>query len=326
MDYNIKLEEFEFAYNKIKKFYKETPLLLFKDNIFLKKESLQFTGSFKWSGVLYSVMKTFDEIVIHKTSPFYLVTQSTGNHGIAVIASVTLMIEYYNKLYPEYKYIFENISPCIFANKNIKINKLKKMKEYLKKFKFNDNGFIDNSFANYKQSLIARTEFLKKKNGKYLEHGGKDIMMGYGAIAFSIDKQLQKNKSISFFSAVGAGGPIGIGLCLSLLRKTEINICQTNGFDAFIKSLYDKNNNIIENKEKSIPDVSDGIAVDKPEIFSLEIAKKIVKNGIIVDIEKVKNLVKITKLGGSSCIALEGINIYKPNTDVIIILDCEGNE
>ena len=151
-------------------------------------------------------------------------------------------------------------------------------------------------------------------------------MMGYGAIAFSIDKQLQKNKSISFFSAVGAGGPIGIGLCLSLLRKTEINICQTKGFDAFIKSLYDKNNNIIENKETNIPDVSDGIAVDKPERFSLEIAKKIVNNGIIVDIEKVKNLVKITGLGGSSCIALEGINIYKPNTDIIIILDCEGNE
>ena len=69
MDYNIKLEEFEYAYKKIKNFYKDTPLVLFKNNIFLKKESLQFTGSFKWSGVLYSVMNTFDEIVIHKTSP-----------------------------------------------------------------------------------------------------------------------------------------------------------------------------------------------------------------------------------------------------------------
>ena len=44
------------------------------------------------------LMKTFDKIVIHKTYPFYLVTQSTGNHGIAVIAAVTLMIEYYSKL------------------------------------------------------------------------------------------------------------------------------------------------------------------------------------------------------------------------------------
>ena len=52
------------------------------------------------------------------------------------------------------------------------------------------------------------------------EHGGNMIviMTGYGAIAFSIHDQLPKNKSISLYVAVGAGGPIGIGLCLSLLR------------------------------------------------------------------------------------------------------------
>lgn len=121
MNNSITLQEFELAYQKIKPFYKETPLISFKNNIFLKQESLQVTGSFKWSGVLYSVMKTFDEILIHKTSPYFLVTQSTGNHGIAVIASVTLMIEHYSKLYPRYKDIWENVTPCIFANQYIKM-------------------------------------------------------------------------------------------------------------------------------------------------------------------------------------------------------------
>ena len=325
MNNSITLQEFELAYQKIKPFYKETPLISFKNNIFLKQESLQVTGSFKWSGVLYSVMKTFDEILIHKTSPYFLVTQSTGNHGIAVIASVTLMIEHYSKLYPRYRHIWKNVTPCIFANQHIKMQKLEKMKSYLQKFKYNERTFVDNSFKNYAHSLIARTEFLKKNKGKYMEHGGKDIMTGYGAIAFSIDEKLPKDKSIGFYSAVGAGGPIGIGLCLSLLRKTKIVISQTEDFVAFIQSLNKSNNDIIENTTEIVPDISDGIAVDKPEIYALQVGKKIIDKAVVVNNNDVIQIQKKTKLGGSSCIALSAIDKYCVDTDYIVVLDCEGN-
>ena len=325
MNNSITLQEFELAYQKIKPFYKETPLILFKDNIFLKQESLQVTGSFKWSGVLYSVMKAFDEILIHQTAPFYLVTQSTGNHGIAVIASVNLMIKHYSKIYPEYRHIWENISPGIFANKHIKPKKLIKMKKYLQQFKFNNRAFVDNSFRNYSHSLIARTEFLKKNKGKYMQHGGKDIMTGYGAIAFSIDRQLPKGKSVSFYSAVGAGGPIGIGLCLSLLRKTKVIISQNEGFDAFIQSLNSSNNIIFENTTDIIPDISDGIAVDKPEIFALQVGKKIIDKAIVVKNKDIIQLQKEIGLGGSSCIALSAVKQCSADTDYIVVLDCEGN-
>jgi threonine dehydratase len=321
----ISLTDFEKAYQKIKQFVNDTPIIKFKQNIFLKQESKQVTGSFKWSGVLYSVMKTFDEILIHKTSPYFLVTQSTGNHGIAVIASVTLMVEHYSKLYPRYRHIWKNVTPCIFANQHIKMQKLEKMKSYLQKFKYNERAFIDNSFKNYTYSLIARTEFLKKNKGKYMEHGGKDIMTGYGAIAFSIDKKLPKDKSIAFYSAVGAGGPIGIGLCLSLLRKTKIIISQTEGFDAFIQSLKNKDDEIVENTEEKVPDISDGIAVDKPEIYALQIGKKIIDKAVVVNNNEVIHKQKKVKLGGSSCIALTALDKYYADTDYIVVLDCEGN-
>lgn len=320
---NITLEEFKVAYSRIKPLMKETKLENFKDNIYLKRESNQVSGSFKWSGVLYAVIKIFDKILKEKIINCYLVTQSTGNHGIATLKAINLMINNYSKKYPNEKDIFNSITPIIFTNKWIRENKLNKMKIELSKYK-NNKGKIYKKFNNYEESLLAREDFLKKNNAYYVAHGGKDILTGYGAIAFEIDKQIPINKKISFYAAIGAGGPIGIGLCLSYLRDTKINIVQTKGFDAFIRSL---NNNRIEYNDKNIKKilVSDGIAVDKPEIFSLEIAKKIVNKKIIVEEEEVFNL-KEYKLGDSSKIALFGL-LSNPsdNADYKIILDCEGN-
>ena len=233
------------------------------------------------------------------------------------------MINYFSEKYPNEQNLFSNITPIIFTNKWIKENKLNKMKVELSQYK-NNNGKIFGSFNNYEESLKAREEFIKKHNAFYVAHGGKDILTGYGAIAFEIDKQIPKNKKISFYAAIGAGGPIGIGLCLSYLRDVKINIVQTKGFDAFIRSL---NNNTIEYNDRNINKilVSDGIAVDKPELFSLEIAKKLVNEKIVVREEDVYNF-KDNNLGNSSKIALFGLlSNISDNADYKIILDCEGN-
>jgi threonine dehydratase len=323
MDSIINIKDFQIAYTKIKPFIKKTKLIYYKNNIYLKQESKQYSGSFKWSGVLYAIINIFDKLLIHKTKPYYIVTQSTGNHGIATLKAINLMITYYKKKYSNESDIFDNIIPCIFTNKLIKIKKLNKMITELNKFN-NKKGFIKQSFSNYKESLEARTEFLKTHNGIYVEHGGRDIILGYGAIAFEIDKQIPKNKTITFFTTIGAGGPIGIGLCLSYLRKINFYIVQPIGFDAFVRSLESGNLEVNKNNNKII--ISDGIAVDKPEEYALNIAKKIVTKGIKVNIEEVIDLVNKTKLGNSSCIALSGINKIKSiNSDYIVVLDCEGN-
>jgi threonine dehydratase len=327
----IYLSEFKKAYEVLKLYVNNTDLVKLKNNIFLKKESMQKTNSFKWSGVLYSVIIEFDKILKSNTKDdkkyksFYLVTQSTGNHGIAVIYTIIFLIEKYIELYPEYTKLWLNIIPVIFTNKTIKSNKLNKMQEAINiyKKKFKNNGFIDSSYPNYKYSLIARTEFLKKNNGIYLQHGGKNIMTGYGSIAFQIDNQLPKNKSVALYTAIGAGGPLGIGLCLSKLRDTEIIICQTENFDAFIRSLESKE--LKENKENNETSISDGIAVDKPEEYAFQLGQNIINKSIRVKTENVIELQKKYNLGGSSCIALESLNIYKSNKDYIVILDCEGN-
>ena len=147
-------------------------------------------------------------------------------------------------------------------------------------------------------------------------------MTGYGAIAFHLDEILPKN-TLNFYCAVGAGGPIGIGLCLKYLRETNFNIVQTKGFDSFIKSL--KNNKIIINPEPENILVSDGIAVDKPEEFALNIGKEIVDNMIVVEEEEVNELKKNIHMV-ISLISILGCNKSYSNGRINIILDCEGND
>ena len=325
MNTNITFNEFKIAYERIKPFIRETNLENLKDNIYLKKESEQFSGSFKWSGVLYAIMKIFDKILNINDKNYYIITQSTGNHGIATLKAINLMIKHYSDKFPDKKEIFESIEPIIFTNVFIKKNKLDKMFIELNKFK-SKKGKILYEFKNYEESLLAREEFLRNNKGFYVAHGGKDIMTGYGAIAFALNKKIPKNKTISFYAAIGAGGPIGIGLCLKYLRNVEFNIVQTKGFDAFIRSLE---SNKIEYNDNSITKilVSDGIAVDKPELFSLEIAKRIVDNKIVVEESDVKNKLKEYNLGDSSKIALLGLlNNKSDNSDFRVILDCEGNK
>ena len=320
---NIKLEEYKLAYEKIKPYIKNTELENYKNNIFLKKEANQISGSFKWSGVLHSIIVIFDNLLIHKKTPFYIVTQSTGNHGIATLKAINMMIEIYKKKYPKFKYLFDNVIAGIFTNKLISENKLNKMNVQLNKFK-NKKNFIKKDFKNYEESLKARIDFLKKNDGVYVEHGGKNILLGYGALAFQINNQIEKNKSVSFVTTVGAGGPVGIALCLSYLRNINFYIAQPETYDSFIRSInsdkvqYNKNNKII---------VSDGIAVDKPEIFALNIAKRIVSKCLTVKVKDVLEVKKKTNLGNSSCIALSGVNLIDSlKTDYVIVLDCEGNK
>ena len=114
----IYLSEFKKAYEVLKLYVNNTDLVKLKNNIFLKKETMQKTNSFKWSGVLYSVIIEFDKILKSNTKDnkkyksFYLVTQSTGNHGIAVIYTIIFLIEKYIELYPEYTKLWLNIIPA----------------------------------------------------------------------------------------------------------------------------------------------------------------------------------------------------------------------
>jgi threonine dehydratase len=293
----------------------------------LKKESEQVTGSFKWRGVLFSVLNTFENLKnenINIKEPYYMVTQSTGNHGIAVIRAIHVVKKYYSEKYPEQKEKWSIIYPGIFTNKIIKQIKLDKMNNELSLYEKNHKGFVDSISNNYTEALKKRIIFLLHNQGIYMSHGGKDIMTGYGSLAYEIMTQIPPNKSFTMISAIGAGGPIGFAAYFAHFENCELIISQTNKFNAFVRSL--ESGRIEYNDCEQLPGLSEGIAVDKPEQYAFEIAQQLKVKAISVDEKDVEAIHNQIKLGGSSCIAFTVLKEIDITSDMIIILDCEGNK
>ena len=320
----MNLTTFSKVYNKILPDIIQTPLERYKDNIYLKRESLQKTNSFKWNGVLNEMYTIFDEIVNTNSlvNTYYITTQSTGNHAIATTQSYYFLRDKYSKLHPQHNW--NNLRLKIFTNQDVQQKKIHKIEEILRINGENPDNTIESSFNNYEEALQARERLLSTYNGKYVSHGGKNILYGHGVIAHEILKEIPEHKSVSFYATVGAGGTVGIGKCMKLLRNNvTFNLVQTKEFSSFIQSV--RANKIVKNDLSQDVEVSEGIAVDQPEEFALEIAKECVDNFIIVDTDKVIFLTSKTGLGNSTCISLSGI-LENENSDVIVVLDCEGNK
>ena len=319
----ISLSEFNSAIQTIRPFVLRTELDNYRDNIFLKRESLQVTGSFKWRGVLYSVMNSFEElkdIEIDENNQYYIVTQSTGNHGIAVIHAVQEMKKHYCEKYPTDEKKWKNINAYVFSNVHIAQSKINKINQLLEK---DNKCMFDCDSKNYSEALKKREHFLQNHRGKYISHGGKDIMTGYGSLAEEIITQLPSDKNVTMIAAIGAGGPIGIAAYFNYFKNFQLIVSQTENFNAFVRSLQTKK--IESNYCNHSPGLSDGIAVDKPEDYALNTAIKLNIQGVSVKYKDVKDLQKSTGLGGSTCIALAGLEKISTHSDIIIVLDCEGN-
>jgi len=322
---NIALEEFQDAITNLAPFIKSTPMDHFKDNIYLKRESQQTTGSFKWRGVLYCVMNAFKELekqIINEEKPYYLVTQSTGNHGIALIHGIKVMKEHYCKLRPHEKK-WKQIYPCVFGNIHIQSSKFEKMQKEIMNYGKEHHCLFDCSSRNYAEALEKREYFLRTCQGKYMSHGGKDIMTGYGSLAQEVLNQIPEEKTITMVCAIGAGGPIGLAAYFQYFPRCKLVVAQSNEFDAFVRSI--ESGEIEYNNAICAPGLSDGIAVDKPEEHALHLAKQLGVQGISVNSSYVKEIHKRTKLGGSSCISLASLKKFQIETDIVVILDCEGN-
>ena len=348
----ISLDRFSNANEIIKNEVIETPLFKLNNiseeinkNVYIKDESKQLTNSFKMRGVYYII---FNELQNIKEENAYMITQSTGNHGIAFLFSLyQLMKKNINNK------IITSIIPIIFTSKDIQNVKLNLMKFYLDKIRELKNdksyGEIKSSYNSYEDALNSRTEFVKKNNAIYIAHGSKDTIIGHGTMGLEIKNQLDKlgfnsKSKITFLAACGAGGPLGIGICLKKIYKdANFVIVQTDDQDALISSL--KQDKLIKNKEinKSLPfNFADGIGVDTPELEALELCKNYADYGICVShkecfLEAKKLNLDIKESnnedifsGGTSVAVylalkkLQNENFIK-NSDIIVMLSCEGN-
>jgi threonine dehydratase len=301
--------------------------------IYVKRESHQYGGSFKMRGVGYTVYTAFEEIrdmiptLTTPSTPFFLVTQSTGNHGIAVLAATIKCLQYFPGM--------DFVEPVVFASKNIQPEKLDKMNHLLCAYRIlvgrPSAGKVLVEYDNYKDALRAREEFLETHRGKYMSHGGKDIMAGHASIGYEIHDQLlakgiDASSKVTFYAAFGAGGPIGIGHSLQSVRPpTDLVAVQVAGLDAFVRSLI--SNNVSDNSlcdlDETTTTIAEGIAVNCPENDALELARKILTAAVA------SNGCEFEETFGLARMSNVVYNVAKhsfvaDDTDVIVVLDCES--
>ncbi|WP_299161042.1 threonine/serine dehydratase [uncultured Tenacibaculum sp.] len=200
----ISKENIEKAYKNIKEDIYKTPLEYSEKlskisgvNVYLKKEYLQLTSSFKIRGVLNKI-KSLNSKEFDKT----FVAASTGNHA----AAFGLASEKFN------------FKAKLFLPKNIAEEKLKS----LSKYKFDKVLYGDTSVETEKKA----TQYAKDIEGVLIHpYNDVEIIKGQGTIALEIEQELPKVDAV--IAPIGGGGLIsGIASYFSKNRKVKVIGCQ----------------------------------------------------------------------------------------------------
>ena len=242
------------------KFIRNTPLefserlsKIYNCNIFLKREDLQNTRSFKIRGSFNKISK-LSKIKQSKG----IVTASAGNHaqGVAYICS---------KL---------NIKNDIYVPNTTPLQKIDRIKTH-------GNGNCNlNIFGDYfDESLKEALEYTKKNNKIFVHpYNDIDIIAGQGAISYEICNELEPDIIVS---SIGGGGLIS-GLYLGLKEQNiKCSIYGTEPIGAM--SMYNsiKLNKII--KLENIDTFVDGASVAKVGSKTFEIVNNNLENIFGID-------------------------------------------
>lgn len=246
-------------YNKNKNFIPKTPLEynerlsnIYSANIFLKREDLQKTRSFKIRGAYNKILNLNEHDKLKG-----IACASAGNHAQGVALSCNYL----------------NINADIFVPENTPIQKIRSIKKYLgTKCNLHVKGI------NFDDSLKYSLDFVKIHNKTFV-HPFDDncIINGQSTIAAEIFEDIKPDLILG---CIGGGGLIsGISyLSKNLNKNCKIYGVETDTCNAMYKSI--NSNNIIELPEYD--NFVDGAAVKKVGYKTFKICKKYLDNILLV--------------------------------------------
>jgi threonine dehydratase len=221
------------------------------NNIFLKLECLQKTGSFKVRGAITKINNIPSDLKKNG-----VIAASAGNHaqGVAYASSMN------------------NIPCTIVMPQNASPAKISATKSYGAKVILHGNDYDDSS---------SSIKEMAEKENKTIIHAFEDIdvIAGQGTIGLEIVEDLQSIDEI--YIPIGGGGLIsGIAVVLKSIKPSiKIIGVESAAFPAMKTS-------ILENKITKTPtgySIADGIAVKTPGQTTFEIVKKYVDEIVLID-------------------------------------------
>ena len=266
------------------------PTLCQHNNVFLKTENLQVTGSFKVRGAYYKISQLSNE---EKAKG--IIACSAGNHaqGVALAAQKS------------------NIPCLICMPDNAPISKVEATRQYGAKIEL-VNGAYDDA---YNRSLE-----LQKETGMTFIHpfDDEDVIAGQGTIGLEILEQL-KNVDVVVVPIGGGGLISGVAYAIKTLKPS----CKVIGVQAeAAASMYTSihENKIIE--LESVNTFADGIAVKQPGPHTYEIIQKYVDE--IVTVSDDETAAAILRLMEKQRIVAEGAGAVSVAAVMYNKIDCEN--
>ena len=300
----IKYAEIIKVNGKIKK-YKVPTLLQFSktfsrmssNNIYLKPENLQITGSFKISGALNVIMNLTDD---QKKNG--VITTSAGNWAQAVA-----------------------YASRIFGVKSVIV-----MKEGTSKTKIIATKGYGGKVVIYgkdTKDTIEKAMFLaESENLTFLNcFEDENLIVGHGCIGLDIIEEKPDTEVI--FCPIGGGAFIaGVAIAVKAI-KPEVKIIGVEPEGANSMNLSLKKNKLVEIEKANT--IADGLAVEKPGARPFEIVCKYVDEIVLVSDEEIKKamvlLLERAKLlvepsGAASLAAIISKKLDFKDKEVVVIL------
>ena len=221
------------------------------NNIYLKLECLQKTGSFKVRGAMVKIHNLSNE-----SKKNGVIAASAGNHAQAVAFASN----------------YHNISCTIVMPKNASPSKIVATKSYGAKVILEGNS--------YDESANSVKDLAKKENKIIIPaFEDLDIISGQGTVGLEIMEDLENVDEV--YVPVGGGGLIaGISIAIkSINPRVKIIGVESTAFPTMKKSI--STNNITKAKEGYT--IADGISIKTPGKLTFEIVKKNVDSIVLID-------------------------------------------
>ena len=301
----LSLQNIQKASDRLSKVAHKTPIAyapilsgLVNHNVYLKKENLQITGSFKLRGAFNKIATLMEE-----KKPTGVVAASAGNHAQGVAFSAKHF----------------GIKATIFMPESTPLNKVQGVESYGAKVVLKG--------VNYDEAYSEALNYAKDNNIEFVHPFADDyVMAGQGSIALEIIEDIDNLDAI--IVPVGGGGLIS-GLATAI-KEINPNIkvygVAAQGAPAMYESY--KSGKVINTKK--VRTIADGIAVKNTSEYTLNYISKLVDDmalvcddeiasAILFLLEKQKLLVEGAGAVGVAALLHNKLDL-KPNSNICVVL------
>lgn len=257
------------------------------NEIYLKLENFQKTGSFKIRGAYNKISRLSSE-----ERQRGVITASAGNHGQAVAFAASLF----------------NIESVVVVPEGAPIVKIEAIKNY------NPQGQVLEFGRTYDDAYDKANELKEEENYTFIQaYNDIDIIKGQATLGFEILNQVSDIDYI--FCPIGGGGLIS-GISSYVKKKNpDIKVIGVQSENAHSMYTSFKKNDLINTKMRDT--ICDGIAVKRPGDLTFNLINKYVDDIVLVSDEEVAKAILLllerakTFVEGAGAVSLAAIYFKK---------------